>query len=390
MSELVNTQNRNPQLRWRLLATVSAIALAAHIVPATAQDASRPTVWIELGAQYENVTGQNDPFVPHYDADARDLGFPSITEIENALGKSFGGEGSLSFQPHASDWIFMASARYGRTHTARAAHAEKALIGPPVAQYLTPGGKHLKTGGGNAYLVTPSAMAYVDQSADNTESHAIVDFQVGKDVGLGLFGRGTESTFGFGARYAQMSASSQLNSHTLPDTEFAVKQGVFPGKYVIQQTHHNSASFAERYSDFRALGPSLSLSNATSLIGNVDDGRLSLDWGANIAVLFGRQRTHVSHQTTTRKHGGGGSYAGADVIVSQVTGGDNRTTSRHIIIPNVGGFAAVSYRFTNAKISAGYRADFFFGALDRGLDTRDAATLGFHGPFATVAFGFGG
>jgi len=387
MSELVNTQNGNPQLRWRLLATVSAIALATHIVPASAQDANRPTVWIELGAQYENITGQNVPFVPPYDAAARDLSFPSLTEIENALGKSFGGEGSLSFQPHGSDWIFMASARYGRTHTARAGHAQKALIGPPVAQYLTPGGKHLKTGGGSNYLVTPSATAYVDQSADNAESHAIVDFQVGKDVGLGLFGRGTESVFGFGARYVQMSASSRLNSHTLPDAEFTVKQGLFPGKYYIQQSHHNSASSAERYSSFRALGPSLSLSNTTDLLGNVDDGALSVDWGANVAVLFGRQQTHVQHQSTARKIA---RINGRDVISSQMPGSGNRTVSRHVTVPNVGGFAAVSYRFTNAKISAGYRADFFFGALDRGLDTRDSAALGFHGPFATVSFGLGG
>jgi hypothetical protein len=61
-----------------------------------------------------------------------------------------------------------------------------------------------------------------------------------------------------------------------------------------------------------------------------------------------------------------------------------------VTVPNVGGFAALSYRFTNAKISAGYRADFFFGAKDSGLETRTTADVGFHGPFATISFGIGG
>jgi len=34
----------------------------------------------------------------------------------------------------------------------------------------------------------------------------------------------------------------------------------------------------------------------------------------------------------------------------------------------VGGFAGLSYNFPNAKVSLGYRADFFFGAIDGGPD----------------------
>ncbi len=68
----------------------------------------------------------------------------------------------------------------------------------------------------------------------------------------------------------------------------------------------------------------------------------------------------------------------------------NRTQSRRVTVPNLGGFAALSYRFTNAKLSMGYRADFFFGALDRGLDTHNSVTTGFNGPYATIAIGLGG
>jgi hypothetical protein len=61
-----------------------------------------------------------------------------------------------------------------------------------------------------------------------------------------------------------------------------------------------------------------------------------------------------------------------------------------VTIPNVGGFAGLSYRFTNAKISAGYRADFFFGAKDGGLETRNSTDVSFHGPYATISIGLGG
>jgi hypothetical protein len=68
----------------------------------------------------------------------------------------------------------------------------------------------------------------------------------------------------------------------------------------------------------------------------------------------------------------------------------HQTRSRRVTIPNLGGFAGLSVRYPNAKFSLGYRADFFFGAVDAGIDARHAKDLGFHGPFATISIGLGG
>ena len=57
-------------------------------------------------------------------------------------------------------------------------------------------------------------------------------------------------------------------------------------------------------------------------------------------------------------------------------------------VPNLGGFAGISLKWPNAKISLGYRTDFFFGAIDGGVDTRQTSDLGFSGPFATISIGF--
>jgi hypothetical protein len=56
----------------------------------------------------------------------------------------------------------------------------------------------------------------------------------------------------------------------------------------------------------------------------------------------------------------------------------------------LGGFAGISYIFPNARLNLGYRADFFFGAMDGGIDTRITETRGFFGPYAAISIGLGG
>ncbi|HTO41411.1 MAG TPA: hypothetical protein VL026_10585, partial [Rhizomicrobium sp.] len=134
-----------------------------------------------------------------------------------------------------------------------------------------------------------------------------------------------------------------------------------------------------------------SMNNSTRLFGDEEGGALNLDWGANVSLLFGRQRAETSHQETAKViRNVYGSPAVFGMTGNIAAPSVPHTRSRTVTIPNLGGFAGLSYRFTNAKLSAGYRADFFFGAMDRGLDTRKSTTTGFHGPFATISIGLGG
>jgi len=140
----------------------------------------------------------------------------------------------------------------------------------------------------------------------------------------------------------------------------------------------------ERTDSVQALGPSLSMKNTTGLLGTVDDGQLALDWGMNAALLFGRQKMKLSHHSTI------GHFTATIARSINAYAPVTRTRSRMVTIPNLGGFAGLSYRIQSAKFSAGYRADFFFGAKDSGLETRRTTDVGFHGPFATVSIGLGG
>ena len=59
------------------------------------------------------------------------------------------------------------------------------------------------------------------------------------------------------------------------------------------------------------------------------------------------------------------------------------------MVPNIGGFAGISWRLPTAKVSIGYRADFFFNAIDGGIAARKSENRGFYGPFASISIGIG-
>lgn len=376
MSELYTTADVTTNIRKTLLVTASALVLAGYGIQAQASGTNRPTVWIEGGWHFESVTGDNDPFLPPLDADTRAIGFTPFSTVQEALGRTYGAEGSISFQPNGSDWVFSISARYGRVQTARNILDQKDVIGPQLLK----GGSNGFGGAVPVVPYTPSYGAFERLHAKNSEGHVVVDFQVGKDIGVGLFGRGTDSIVNFGIRYAQMNAKSKGDSYGIPYVRFEQGTRITHYKYLKQygvaRTIHQSSASMERWDNFQALGPSLSLKNTTGLLGTVDNGQIALDWGVNAALLFGRQKAKASHHSTT-------SFYNERQPVT-------RTRSRRVIVPNIGGFAGLSYRFPNAKISAGYRADFFFGAKDGGLETRNTVDVGFHGPYATISIGLGG
>ncbi len=66
------------------------------------------------------------------------------------------------------------------------------------------------------------------------------------------------------------------------------------------------------------------------------------------------------------------------------------TRSQSVTVPNVGAHLGLSYNYENAKISAGYKVDAFFKAVDGGQETTDKFDRMFYGPYLNVSIGFGG
>jgi hypothetical protein len=348
MSELINKQ-QDTQSTWRLMASASALTLIASICAmenAAAHEGDRPTVWIELGGQLERLESSQPSFEPAFLDNATATVAPvSPFDAQRAPRYSYGGEGKLIFEPAGTDWLLSAGVRYGRSNGGKHIHQQTQYHTSPFGQY---------------------PYAFTDVRAKDRESHMVLDFQAGKDWGLGMFGRGAHSALSIGVRYAQFSSKADVSISHIPTSN--------PYGYrLFYQTGHIDRSFT-------GIGPSLAWEGSAPILGISDTSTVTFDWGANFALLFGRQKSDVAHNTHANRR-----YVG--LVYST---GAARNASKSVTVPNLGGFAGFSVRYDNAKVSFSYRADYFMGAIDGGLDARDSRNLSFHGPFAAISLGFGG
>ncbi len=238
----------------------------------------------------------------------------------------------------------------------------------------------------------PLAAKFAKTKMTADESHLVLDFQAGKDVGLGLFGG--SSQINLGVRFAQFDNKSNITLNSDPDWQRQYKYaptfwwGIFPGirdiKFWGGEGYHNRNAGLQAQRSFRGIGPTLSWNGSSPFAGDREDGELLFDYGANLAVLFGRQRAKVAHQTS-------GNYHSIDLYgygqrgqhIQTALTATAHTRSRSVVVPNVGGFAGITYRVHDFKLSAGYRADFFFNAMDGGNDARRSEKIGNYGPFAS-------
>ncbi len=351
MGELKNTGRNRIDVRRQLLATVSASVLFVVVsttVSAKGDATDHAPFWIELGGQF--VWNQNDqdaylsPFVP-----AVQLPYQVISpaEVEKTSRTGLNGSLKISLEPAGSEWVFSAAVTYGRNDRNR---------------FLSQRTRNPDATGVGVFV------AYQNVTSKNTANHAILDFRAGRDVGLGA---AVSSVFSLGVRYVQFAAKNDALIQSAPTNAGS------PVPYHRINAHFSAAR------KFNGIGPSLSWDASTALMGDSNNSEIALDWGVDGALLFGRQSVRGNHHTTTAFYTG--SFPKS---VSHQSVPLNR--KRSVTVPNIGGFAGLSWRAPNAKVAVGYRADIFFGAMDGGIDAAHREDVGFYGPFATISIGLGG
>ncbi len=364
MSELVNANGYRKSYRGKLLTTVCGLTLVTTF-GASAGDVDRPTVWIELGSQLEQVNGKEETFVPAFLGKFDHLQLDPVLPVQRSSRYAIGGEGRVSFEPKGSDWVLSVAVRYGRSN------GQKSLY--QRLPQATPG-----------FHFPPY---HLNATASHKEGHLLLDFQAGKDVGLGALSSKISSALSIGVRFAQFTARQKAAMDGVP-SHFHSGTNL---KYGVKTTHHRFYGSLDAERSFRGIGPSISLDSTVSLLRTDDDDGIGLDWGLNGAILFGRQKV-----------GGKSDQSGlyyksfVKIFPTQLTTGIassyhhrvNLGRSRSAIVPNIGGFAGISFRYAAAKVRLGYRADFFFGAMDGGIDARKSYDRDFYGPFATISIGF--
>jgi len=372
MSELINRNDNRATIRWKLLTGASALALTGYLAAtsaARAEDSAPPVLWIELGGQFQQLSHPDELWVPANLPPPIDHPVGGVADQSPRIG--FDADGKLTFQPDGSDWMFSAAMQFG-----------KAKRGPKKAHDQT----YVTAYNGLKYA--PTTYAFTDMHAYEETKHLVLDFTAGKDVGLGMFSGHASSTVNFGVRYAQFRDKA---------AGFMSAQRYVPSKYAgIYYRGKIPTAYVHTRRSFEGLGPTVSWSGSVPIAGSLQDG-LALDWGANAAVLFGRQRTksHVHNQTKgfvgIQYYNTPGGQTDARLI-STVTKSFDKTYSRdkEVTVPNLGGFAGLSYRLDGrAKVAIGYRADFFFGAIDGGIGAHKDENRSFYGPFASISIGIG-
>ena len=343
-------------------------------------DNGRPPLWVEVGGNFDQLRADHQLFDPPFLASIPS-GYGSQLSPQKAPALGLDWEAKLSFEPNDSDWVFSAGARYGRAHGNRNLHEQtnlsKTFVGAVVPFQYQP--------------------RYSDAQFSNSESHAMLDFLAGKSVGLGMLGLPGSAVLSGGARYAAFASKSSMLIHSSPDDALRTNGP----KY----RYHRYAGKFDAVRSFHGIGPAVDLNASTPFLGNEQDGEIALDWGANGAVLFGRQRAGGRHSTGGNYYcysGFGGAFVGRTGCPAnfrvyntkfyhtgyQRTKSFNR--SRMVTVPNIGAFVGLSMKYQNAKVSFGYRVDEFFGAMDGGIDTRKSENMGFFGPYANISIGVGG
>jgi hypothetical protein len=380
MSELIQKHDNRATIRWKLLTSASALALmVSSIGIAHAEDADHPLLWIELGGQAENVSGQVAPYAPDFlsvystSSILQDKVTP--TEAQRPPLFSFGENASITFQPEGSDWVFSGAVRIGRSSNNRHVAHQTSKV-----HYRTYDSGHPESG---ALIYTQENFA--DTHVHNNESHAVLDFMAGKDVGLGMFGLNSSSVLSGGVRIAQFTSNSSVDMRARPDLHFKYfpsAAATLHAQFPYFHTYHAQETAARR---FHGIGPAVSWTGSAPFAGNPQDGEITFDWSGNAALLFGRQRTKVEHQETGNDFPIFDRYP--QLVYQNPPAG--HVTNRAVTIPNLGGSVGLSWRVQDFKVSLGYRADFLFGAMDTGIDVIKKSNASFNGPYASISIGLG-
>lgn len=383
MSELIQTNIGNRFFREKLLTTVCGLALLAAsgiADEANARDARSPTVWIELGGQLERMGNSEEIFAPafldKFEAKGLDSGLPQ----QRPPLYSNGAEGKISFMPDGMDWVFSAGIRYGRSNGRKEFNQQLPKFAPIKGENI----------GHTVYYITQKIPTHLNTLTQHTDRHLVVDFQVGKDVGLGMFSDRHASNVSLGVRFAQFTSSRRAAMNGAPNFTVVGTSK----KYGLYRSRHHYSGSIMADSSFHGVGPSLSWNASAPLVGRDDDGRITIDWSVNAAALFGRQKiegddeTYGTHYTNTTKFSFPRKITHNHFTVTQHSSNFDRT--RSVVVPNIGGSLGVSFRYSDVKVSMGYRADFYFGAMDGGIESRKTEDRSFHGPYASFSIGLGG
>jgi outer membrane receptor protein involved in Fe transport len=335
---------------------------------------------IELGGMVQRQDAPYNPVRPSFmDQFSTVLDTTASTENRD-LDWGDGREVRLTYRPSASPWSVSAGYRSGRTNgTDKATTFDLAAIACGSAQSACDAQPDLQ-------ILNIKAYNYSDLVATNQEQHHIVDFDVGRDFGLGV---GLKSDIRAGLRYASFDSTTHLQMWGVPNWDVPSEFAWFKYNY---NTHYAADLTTSR--EFKGLGPALSWDAAKRLLGS-DEGHVDLDWSLTGGVLFGKQKTATKGQETAADFSGKYYSSVYATEIQQrgptrVVGAVPPTRSKSVSAPLLDLSAGLSFETGRVKVGAGYHWERYFNVLDAGYTEHKDVDRTMHGPYFKIAVGFGG
>lgn len=321
------------RLKRLLLLGVSSVALSAISLGARAADLADPSVPIAVSLPKLTVFVEGG-----VGWSAGDRLYPN-TPLPDFFSPfaGVGGEVAAGLDYRINEaWHVSASLRYGWNNRNKGHGASETVT------FSRPDGDG--TSGPNNSIDTTGAPA---GTVHVRESHAVADFAVGRDLGIG----GGPAQVKLGLRYADLSAKISGPGVAYTDTGLGSLTSV------------DNAYLKSR---FRGLGPRVAVEGSVPLA-----GQFGLDYGVGAAYLFAitRDRTFALEDGT------------------QVRQSDKKG------VFNADASLAVTYNFTDTtKVALGYRADAYFDALP-GINFATSggktnSTRVYHGAFLRLTSSF--
>jgi len=299
-----------------------------------------------------------------------------------------GREVKLTYDPR-SNWKVTLGARYGKTNG-----VAKSIVGMQDPDYSCRG--YYKYGQ-SAPPCPPDKYKFHDHNYENSTirtkvEHTVVDFDVRRDVGLGLLGNESSGSVGLGLRYADLRSETDAHIFGIPD--WIMPPDIFviypDFTYSIASTRHteyDASLIAKR--EFKGAGPTLSWEQSTKLLGNSELGRLSLDTALSGGVLFGKTKTSITGDEKADYFHAKFLYNFTSPDQSTTTPIDiHRSKSRTVPVADLS--LGLSYSVDRFKMGAGYRWERYFNAIDGGYQQSDQKDRTIDGPYFKIAVGFGG
>jgi outer membrane receptor protein involved in Fe transport len=340
---------------------------------------------IELGGQVQRHDAPYAPLAPDFVADFSEAVDP--TNVQNRdLDWGDGREVRLAYRPGTGPWSVAAGLRYGRGNASvPLIHASEAA-GPvrcgipdfsPYAVVCDPDHPfHDPT-------VLATGVNWSDASAREREEHNIVDFEVGRDFGLGALDSGRVAA---GLRHASFESMTATAIDGIPDMTLLEGWAVFPAS----RNHYRTTIEGQR--EFEGWGPTLTAEAAHRLLGGDETGSLNVEWKATAGLLFGKQEAAVTGTYASGFYESKYTNMQPSDELPLLTPGpiDVEPRSADVEVPVLDLSLGLSYAIQRLKVGAGYRWERYFDVLDVGYDKHQDADRTIDGPYFKIAVGFGG